>query len=303
MCLVTSWALLVCRTQNASHEGTACGKVWEFSKFSSHKSSNISHSVLQLLKKLLSLSCFTVCYSCRFLEKFSALITYGVPNWSSVASLPLALDLMELLRKWFLAVASFNRLEPHHNTEQLQKLHGHYQTCAITGRKENSCALSPSDCFSHVSVLSSWLSVQLAAGIDLKGWERADGSLCGGNKFVLFWVDAATESSGFRTSGWGGLGIQLLRGQGIGKGRQMSLDHSVIVELVWMWNEGRADRVWICSDMGCSRIPLNPHRVGIFVAVPTTDCQMAWTQPLSDIQAVPLHGHGLKASLSSSGIP
>lgn len=60
----------------------------------------------------------------------------------------------------------------------------------------------------------------------------ADGSLCRGNKVVLFWLDAATESSGFRTSGQGGLDIQLLRGQGIGKGRQMSLDHLVIVELV-----------------------------------------------------------------------
>lgn len=29
---------------------------------------------------------------------------------------------------------------------------------------------------------------------------EADGSLCGGNKAVLFWVDAATESSGSRTS-------------------------------------------------------------------------------------------------------
>lgn len=30
------------------------------------------------------------------------------------------------------------------------KLYGHYQKCVSTGRRENSCSLSPSDCCSHV---------------------------------------------------------------------------------------------------------------------------------------------------------
>lgn len=138
---VTSWALLVCRTENSSHQGTACGKVWEFSKLSSHKSSNIFHSVLQLLEKLLSPSCFTECYSCSFLQKFSVLNTYGVSTWSSMASLPLSLDLMELLRKWFLAVASFKRLVPHHKQNSFKIAWALSDTCNHWEKGKQLCTV------------------------------------------------------------------------------------------------------------------------------------------------------------------
>lgn len=64
------------------------------------------------------------------------------------------------------------------------------------------------------------------------------------------------------------------------------------------WRQGRQGLSLLRYGM-----PLNPHGVAIFVAVPTTDCQMAWTQPLSGIQAVSQHGHGLKASLIDSDTP
>ena len=114
MRLGTHWALLVCRQQNPSHEGTARGKDWEFSKFSSNKSSNLSHSVLQLHESLLPpvllycmlilwLSWETHLYWTSTEQKLGHLLF----SLQSIASLPLSLDLMEFLGNCFLAVAFF----------------------------------------------------------------------------------------------------------------------------------------------------------------------------------------------------
>lgn len=84
MHLGTHWALLVWRGQNPSHEGTAYGKDWEFSKFSSHKSSNLSHSVLQLLEGLLPRLAILHANPVAFLRNLPVLNIYGAATWSSV---------------------------------------------------------------------------------------------------------------------------------------------------------------------------------------------------------------------------
>lgn len=62
---------------------------------------------------------------------------------------------------------------------------------------------------------------------------------------MLFWINAATESSGSRTSGEGGLDMhtnsQKTSYNKIGK--LLSLDHVGIVAVVWTWSRGMAGRV------------------------------------------------------------
>lgn len=219
MHLGTHWALLVCRGQNLSHKGTACGKDWELSKFSSHKSSNLSHSILQLIDSLLPpllLYCMLILWlsweTYLFWTSTEKLLSHPFLSLQSIASLPLFLDLMEFLGNSFFSSSFFKQTWAPSPKRTAAKLHRawirHVQSLE-EGKTVVHCPLMTAF---HMYLSHNQCSLSLAMKSGCRSWiwrvgrgvVVAEENVCGGSRVSCAVLDGCSyRKLRVQDFGWG----------------------------------------------------------------------------------------------------